>query len=371
MIQFDEAAEKLGSDTIRYLFAQASTVNNVRFGYRLGDEIRRKLLGFINIYVFFKTYAEIDCPKITAEITDNVMDAWLVARTDDYTEKAGACYERYNLPELMREFESCADDISNWYVRTCRRRFWKETADSDKASAYNALYYALTAITRVMAPVLPFLAEYIWQDMARKYGEPEESVHLSAFPAVVISEANAAILEDVKKTRTVIAQALNLRNKANIKVRQPLSFMYADTAYEKICAPYIEIIRDELNIKKIVFADDSAMSALNGHGIIKSDAEDGIFVAIDTEITGALRREGIYRDILRHCQVLRKEAGFDISDRILLSFETESELLKSVVEEYKNMTSHETLSDIIEIENPIKTKEITADGHALTIKCGK
>ncbi|HBR23334.1 MAG TPA: hypothetical protein DD782_02105, partial [Firmicutes bacterium] len=143
MIRFDEAAEKLGSDAIRYLFAGASMASDVRFGYKLGEGARRKLLNFRNIFSFFMTYAEIDKPVISMAESSDVTDRWLKNRIDDFVLKATTCYEKYNFAELIREFELCTDDVSNWYVRINRRRFWRNALDADKQNAYNALFHAI------------------------------------------------------------------------------------------------------------------------------------------------------------------------------------------------------------------------------------
>ena len=184
MIRFDEAAERIGADAIRYLYAGANVAADVRFGYNLGDEARRKMLGLWNIYTFFETYAEIDNPVIGEPMAyESLSDRWLTSRVAAFVEEATKNYETYTTADTVRAFEQCVDDVSNWYVRTGRRRFWKEGEDSDKQQAYTALFYAIRNICGVMAPIIPFMTEYIWQNMVRKYRpSSEESVHLAPFP---------------------------------------------------------------------------------------------------------------------------------------------------------------------------------------------
>lgn len=432
MVRFDEAAEKLGSDAIRYLFAGASMASDVRFGYNLGEEARRKLLGFWNICSFFMTYAEIDKPAITGQESADVTDRWLCGRINEFVSRAAKYYEKYSFPEVTREFELCVDDVSNWYVRINRRRFWKNTLDADKQSAYNALFYAIKTMAQVMAPILPFMTERIWQDIVRKYGFGEESIHLSEFPKP--AGIDGAGLEDVEKVRTMIAQALKLRNDRNIKVKQPLPRLYLGRALEPVCTPYSDIIKDELNIKEIVYLSDfgslsteylslnfqtagkhlkgdlsrikalfdsmtddemaSCVSAYkNGPAITIKGYEnplppelfsllskgkkniagyqEGMLVAIDTGITDELKTEGLYREILRHCQVLRKEAGFAVSDKVLLDFETEAPSLAYALNEYGIDIMRETLSEIRHIQVPLAEKEIHLDDGRLTIRIAK
>ena len=432
MIRFDEAAEKLGSDAIRYLFAGASMASDVRFGYKLGEGARRKLLNFRNIFSFFMTYAEIDKPVISMAESSDVTDRWLKNRIDDFVLKATTCYEKYNFAELIREFELCTDDVSNWYVRINRRRFWRNALDADKQNAYNALFHAIKTMAQVMAPVLPFMTEHIWQNMTLKYGAGEESVHLSDFPkAGVVDEA---VLKNVEVVRAVITQALKLRNDKNIKVKQPLSALYLDKQLELVCAPYFDIIKDEINVKEIVYLTDFASlsteylslnfqvagrqlrddlnkvnelfdkltddemaacvatyrkerpitvsgykNSLPGElfNLLSKEKEhmaksqSGVLVALNTELTDALKTEGLYREILRHCQLLRKEAGFAVSDKVLLDFETAVPALSSVVNEYGADIRRETLSEVRHLQSPLMMKKIQLDEGSLTAKTAR
>lgn len=429
MIRFDEAAEKLGSDAIRYLFAGASMASDVRFGYNLGEEARRKLLNFWNIFSFFMTYAEIDSPVISAPESTDITDRWLKNRIDDFVLKATKYYEKYSFSELIREFELCTDDVSNWYVRINRRRFWKNTLDTDKQSAYDALFYAIKTMAQVMAPVLPFMTEHIWQSMTLKYGSGEESIHLSDFPKA--DTVDEIVLKNVEEVRAVITQVLKLRNDKNIKVKQPLSVLYLDKGLEAACAPYVDVIRDELNVKKIVYLTDfvflsteylsinfriagrqlkgdlnrvkalfadltetemaACVSAYRKRNpVIISGYEDPlpaelfnlsskekehiarsqneVLVALNTEITDDLKTEGLYREILRHCQLLRKEAGFAVSDRVLLEFETSAPSLVAVINEYAASIMRETLSETQPIQSPLMTREIQLNKSSLIVK---
>lgn len=428
MIRFDEAAEKMGSDAIRYLFAGASMSSDVRFGYTLGEEARRKLLGFWNICAFFMTYAEIDKPCVSGQISDNLMDKWLLSRTAAFVDKAVRCYESYSTTELVREFETCVDDVSNWYVRANRRRFWKDRLDADKQSAYNSLYHAIKTISQVMAPVLPFMTEHIWQSMVLKYGKDAESIHLSAFPSAGCCDG--LLLDEVQKVRAIIASALKLRNDKNLKIKQPLSALFLSREYEAVCVQYAAIILDELNIKEMIFLDafDSLSQAhltLNFQAAgrqLKGDLnkvkalldkltpgeqenhierfKDGLpfqlagyeseipadcfslqvkdkeniartaqspLVAIHTQITPALKAEGVYREILRHCQLLRKEAGFTVSDRVILDFACESVAIKSIIQTYQGDLARETLSEIKPISLPVKQKTLQFEDGILEI----
>lgn len=420
MIPFDEAADKIGADAVRYIFASAPIAGDVRFGYTLGDEARRKLLGFWNICSFFTTYAEIDNPKIKKSDSKNPVDKWLNSRVANFINKAKKSYEAYNTVGVIKEFETCIDDISNWYVRTNRRRFWKNKLDTDKENAYNSLYYAIKNTIQVMAPIIPFMTEYIWQNIIRFYEKDElESIHLSDFPELLPYDKE--ILKEVEKVRAVITQALKLRNEKNLKVRQPISYLYLDKIFRDVLS-YEEVIKEELNVKNIICLENFSeiqdeYIALNfsiagrklkgdlnkvkeiceglglvHHSLILKDLKSGNpvnlpgydhpidtdcfnilvkekeniaidkdegLIAINTEITEALKREGIYREILRNCQLMRKEADCDVCERITLSFKTNSIIIRSTLQQYKDDIDKEALATTVEtITIPVLKKEI-------------
>lgn len=420
------------TQAIKGLFAGASMASDVRFGYNLGEDARRKLLNFWNIYSFFTTYAEIDKPVISTTESSDVTDRWLKTRIDDFVMKSTKYYEKYNFAELIREFELCTDDVSNWYVRINRRRFWKNTLDADKQSAYNALFYAIKTMAQVMAPVMPFMTEHIWQAMTLKYGVGEESIHLSDFPKADVVDKTALI--NVEEVRAVITQALKLRNDRNIKVKQPLSVLYLDKRLERVCTPYFDVIKDEINVKEIAYLTDFASLSTNYLSLnfqvagrqLKGDlnkikslfdelsddemaacvssyrkekpiilssyenplpvelfnllskekehiakSQNEVLVALNTEITDDLRTGGLYREILRHCQILRKEARFSVSDKVLLDFETANPSLTAVIREYATDIMRETLSEIQPLQSPLMTKEIQLEEGSLIAKIAR
>ncbi len=421
MIEFDDAAETIGSDAIRYLYAGTGHVNDVRFGYNLGEEARRKLLGLWNIYSFFMTYAAIDEPTITDDAPTHRMDLWLQARIARFVDVAVDSYEAYATQDLVREFEVCIDDVSNWYVRRGRRRFWKEGMDQDKQDAYNSLYRAVKTICQVMAPIIPFGTEHMWQHMIRRFGTAAESVHLTDFPKK--TEYDEALLQNTAEVRDVIAAAMKLRNEQQLRVRQPLATLYIDAELETVCRPYEQDIKDELNVEDIVYLEDfSTLSdeflTLNfakagpvlqaevnnvktllekledkmmkthvaswkekqtitvgehalTHDLLTLERQDkehvaksteAPLVALDLEITDALKEQGIYREILRHCQVLRKDAGFDVSDQVTIQLQSDDALVNKVLKDYGATIEKEALATLKEVPAPVKETTFDIDG---------
>ncbi|MCL2106779.1 MAG: class I tRNA ligase family protein, partial [Oscillospiraceae bacterium] len=393
MIQFDEAAERIGSDAIRYLYAGNPLTSDVRFGFTLGDEARRKLLGFRNIYTFFDTYASIDRPALAGFSPDpaqlTIMDRWLLLRGNEFLRSATKRMEQYRAYQLVKEFEEFVEDVSNWYIRLNRRRFWKSEDKNDQMAAYYSLYSALKIALRVMAPILPFMTEDIWQKLVRRV-EPEEalSVHLSAWPEAGAPADEDELLASTRFVREFITNVLRLRNEKQVKVRQPLQTLYVSCGviYSGDIQMFRQQILDELNIKELVFLDNigtlreqrpevnfkmagavlkqrlnafkehlAALSPAEAAHVVEQLAsggtvavprwegealspalfqitshskpgitmttfwEDQVDVALDINITDALRREGAVRDLIRQIQTMRKEAGYTVEQRIRLS----------------------------------------------------
>lgn len=445
MIKFDEAAEKIGADTVRYLYAGAPNSNDVRFGYNLGDEARRKMLSYWNIYTFFDTYAQLDKPDFSNYKPDPELmsptDKWLIVRTNEFIKKATESMDDYKVYVLVKDFEVFADDISNWYIRTNRRRFWKTDDEQDKMVAYWTLFTALKACTQIMAPVIPFMTEYIWQNLIKKVlPEAPESVHLSDWPAVTEGFEDNSIIEKTALAREVIAVAMRLRNEQQIKVRQPLNKLFVccdgDTA-DKI-RTFEKNILDELNIKSIEYLsdvneledkylavnfkvagavlkqnvnkmkqtleelDDEQMKALacaaeqgakvtvpgwegefepsiftvmnkTKKGIVSAEFSAGA-AAVDVVLTETLLKEGVVRDVIRQCQLIRKEAGYQVEQRVRVSVSVEDEFILSALTEKKDYIMSELLADSLVFNSAIEadlTKEFAVNDKKLEVSVSK
>lgn len=422
MIKFDEAAEKIGADSIRYLYAGAPVANDVRFGFNLGDEARRKLLAFYNIYTFFNTYAAIDKPDLTDYQPDDKalkpVDRFLILRTNEFIQRATDYMDDYKAYQLVKEFEAFVDDISNWYIRLNRRRFWKSDNGPDKMAAYWTLFNALNACVRCMAPIIPFMTEHIWQELTRKVlRNAELSVHLSDWPKPIEGIHDDGVLESTALSRDIIATAMRLRNEAQIKVRQPLSVLYVCCTPEQAdkIAVFEQSVLDELNIKAIKYIGDKsvfedaylavnfkvagavlkqnvnkmkqslaeldadAMAALvaqfdqggkvqvpgweeaydasifqrqtaTKQGIVSAECSAEMVIAIDTTITEDLKKEGAVRDIIRQCQILRKDAGYQVEQHVAVSIVTADSFLSGALKDDEAHIASELLADSLSFE---------------------
>ena len=262
MIAFDEAAEEMGVDVMRYLFSRSGVGTSVRFGYNLGDDVRRQLLGLWNAFVFFNTYAALDKPDLgsfTPKLDQlGSMDAWLLSRTNQFRQAVTTAYDAYDTPTVVREFETFVDDLSNWYIRANRKRFWRGGDTEDKRTAYWCLLRSLRVCLQAMAPITPFVTEVLWQKVVRRYDASVadvESVHLADWPRdFAVHEGAASVLRDTAVAREAIQLALRLRNEHGLKVRQPLLRMevVASGADQRAAVQRMrDIIADQVNVKEI------------------------------------------------------------------------------------------------------------------------
>ena len=433
----DVVADKVGADTIRYVYGGANPVYDIRFGYSLTDEARRKMMGLWNAYTFFNTYACIDNPDIANYKPDlkslNVTDKWLLHRVNEFVKQSDENYAGHKNYLVVKDFETLIDDLSNFYIRINRRRFWKSENKKDQMDAYYCLYHALKSVTSVLAPIVPFMTEYIWQNMVREVEKDEaEFVLAGGFPTYKAEFNFGDVLDRANVARDIITVAQRLRNENQIKVKQPLKTMYLMLGEnEKLAVKDFEnIIKDELNIKEVVFEKDSSkfndaflgvnfktagavlkgdvqrlkttlagLSAeemakaveeyktgsvnLNGFDSLSADIFtlnnkpkadfvianiENVSIVLDITIDENLMKEGLSRELIRTIQVLRKEANFNIEQRICLNIETEDETLKSVVKTYKDKIVSEALvSAYGPIEKPTLTKQVEIGGEAVTI----
>ena len=269
MIRFDDAVAEIGADPIRYLFSRQPAGSEARFGFDAGAQAQRRLAGLWNIASFFDTYASIDRVEMVEPSTLgdqlHLTDRWLLARTAQLIDVATAAMKHEDTPTTVREFEEFAEEVSNWYVRVNRRRFWRAADDdSDKVAAHSSLFVALRAATLVLAPIVPFVTEALWQQVIRKFSpegaETPESVHHALWPETLAAWRDEELLEATRSVRAVISTALRLREEAKLRVRQPLPSVtiVAEPETRAALAAQQETIATELNVKRVEFAEDLA-----------------------------------------------------------------------------------------------------------------
>lgn len=261
-IDFNDMVEKTGADVLRYIFASNNMLNDTRFGYSICDEVKRKLLAFWNAYAFYNTYAVIDNPKLEGFKPKNldITDKWLLELTNQFIRNSKINYEHQKFYLVVKDFEKYVDDLTNWYIRINRRRFWKSEDEEDKLTAYYCLYNALKTCIQVMSPIIPFLSEYIWQRMVvETESQAKQSIFLAGYPQEIKNVDFAELISQTEDAREVIALAQRLRNENQIKVKQPLRKMYLNVSEEtrKAIEKFTSIIKDEVNVKEIEFENDN------------------------------------------------------------------------------------------------------------------
>tara|TARA_B110000914_G_scaffold225404_1_gene246021 strand:+ start:1034 stop:4333 length:3300 start_codon:yes stop_codon:yes gene_type:complete len=263
-IWFDDAAEKMGVDVMRWLYASQNPEHNLLFGYSHGDGIRKKLIQFWNSYSFFATYAEVDGfdPSKT-NIMDadlNIMDKWIISKLHLFIKESNEALNGFSSEKMMKKFELFLDELSNWYIRRSRRRFWKSEDDSDKQAAYAVLYEVLTKTIKILAPVIPFVTENMYQNLVKNVDvSMPESVHLCDYPKSDESRIDLSLMDKVDALRKIIELGRSARNKASIKIRQPLAkiaFFIKDDNLFNFIMDQQQVVLDELNIKMIIRVDN-------------------------------------------------------------------------------------------------------------------
>ena len=260
-IWFDDAAEKMGVDVMRWLYASQNPEHNLLFGYDLANEARKNLITLWNTYTFFVSYANIDnfVPSINFDFADSPkIDLWIVAKTNEFIYQSDEYYSNFQLYKFMDNAERFLNDISNWYVRRNRRRFWKSENDDNKNSAYQALYYVLIRYIKVIAPIVPFITEKIFQNLAKAQKNKKiNSIHHETFPNVELNLYNKKIIKEINDVQSVVNLGRSARNKANIKIRQPLSdiFIFSSKEVATYALNNANDILDELNVKNIKIVD--------------------------------------------------------------------------------------------------------------------
>ncbi len=382
-IDTDEAFEKMGADTMRWVFCRQNPSQNLNFGYALGDEVRRKFLTLWNVYSFFVTYANID--KWTPETAngegrmsssgaiadrhshlDNPLDRWILSRLNSLVKLTRERLDDYDPSSAPRAVEEFIDDLSVWYVRRSRRRFWKSASDTDKQAAYQTLYDCLVTLTKLIAPFMPFVAEELYQnlvqpgDMTGLSDNPDrvptpESVHLCAYPGPDASLIDLDLEKEVGLVRAIVSLGRAAREKSKLKVRQPLEALMVrlnEPAEKDAILRHGETIREELNVHDLRFGDKEAQFPADY--AVESSPEHA--VGICTKLTPELENEGLVRELVHKVQNLRKAAGFDVTDRIRLHYQS-SPRLAAAVRAFDDYIRRETLAVTV-TEEPLAEPDI-------------
>jgi isoleucyl-tRNA synthetase len=346
--------DRFGADALRWYFVTAASIGN---DYRFGEDLVQKVTtGFMstlwNSYSFFVTYANLDGFEPVGEpmpYQDRaLLDRWLLSQLHLCLNRVTDELEEFDPHGSARAIEEFVEDLSNWYIRRSRRRFWKSESDADKVSAYQTLHEALRVTSQMLAPFTPFLADEVYRNL----GGPAaaDSVHLSDWPAVDASAIDEKLSVEMARARRIVEMGHKERDRANLKVRQPLA---GATVPGPPLDPELEaIVLDELNLKSLAYGDPESRE-----------------VVLDTRLTPELRHEGLSREVVRRIQGARKDAGYNIEDRIEVRFGAEGELAEAIAT-WRDNIMRETLAVVLETGSGADTDfhlETKVDGQALAL----
>jgi isoleucyl-tRNA synthetase len=403
-IWFDEAAERMGADVMRWLYASQPVQSNLLFGYGPAEEVQRKLLTLWNTYSFFVTYATLDRFSAlrthvpTAERA--VLDRWILSELQVLIRTVRSALDAYDPAAATRAVERFVDDLSNWYVRRCRRRFWRSGDDRDKNAAYLTLYEVLTSLIRVLAPFIPFVTEAMYQNLVRSVdAEAPASVHHCDYPTADGALVDETLGAQVAQARALVSLGRAARSQAGVRVRQPLAALRVAPHNGQVALPpeLNRDVREELNVKQVQIVPDMAevvervvrprpdllgprlgrefprvLAALRegafevyADGTVEAAGQrlgpeevqvsltprpgfaaaegEGFTVALETALTPELLSEGRAREIVHRVQTMRKEAGFRVEDRIDTYYGGDADI-EGVVEAQSGLIKGETLT---------------------------
>ena len=362
-----ELMNKTSADSFRFLMLSSPLTNGENFALADKDvmDVARKLGMIWNMYDFFTMYAEVDGWEFNGDISDplhdltNPLDIWIVSRLHQLITEVERGLDNYNLQDATKPILPFLDDASNWYVRRSRRRFWKSEDDGDKNDAYRTLHYVLVRLSYMLAPFTPFLAEELYHNLT---GD-NESIHLKDWlPA---GEIDNSMLRDMNALRTAVNDGLSKRASEGIKVRQPLASVKLintisqDTSAE-VAQFLIDIAKDELNVKSVEIVTDSEPESAQPS------------VVYDLTITPELKREGLMREIVRHVQSTRKQAGLQIDDRIVLSISSDDSEISQAVDAFADVIKSETLAvELNSVVNESEKYDVKIEGKLVEISLKK
>ena len=362
-----ELMNKTSADSFRFLMLSSPLTNGENFALADKDvmDVARKLGMIWNMYDFFTMYAEVDGWEFNGDLSDplhdltNPLDIWIVSRLHQLITEVERGLNNYNLQDATKPILPFLDDASNWYVRRSRRRFWKSEDDGDKNDAYRTLHYVLVRLSYMLAPFTPFLAEELYHNLT---GD-NESIHLKDWlPA---GEIDNSMLRDMNALRTAVNDGLSKRASEGIKVRQPLASVKLintisqDTPAE-VAQFLIDIAKDELNVKSVEIVIDSESESAQPS------------VVYDLTITPELKREGLMREIVRHVQSARKQAGLQIDDRIVLSISSDDSEISQAIDAFADVIKSETLAvELNSVVNESEKYDVKIEGKLVEISLKK
>jgi len=365
---------KYGADALRWYFFTSSPPGNVRrFSADMVAEVtRRFLLTLWNTYSFFVNYANIDkfTPDMAGVLSHSELDHWILSELNQLVADVDNGLQNYDPSGAGRKIEDFVGDLSNWYVRRSRRRFWKSENDADKFAAYMTLYQCLVTLAKLLAPFLPFVAEEMYQNLVGSVSPDQpESVHLADFPVADTEKIDKHLAADVRLIMRVSSLGRAARSEAGLKVRQPLSRLLVKVAAErqkKALRHLAPQVLEEVNVKSLDLVDELPLTGHKGWPVA---SEGDVMVMLDADVTPELAAEGMARELVRRLQMMRRSAGFEIADHITTFYQGD-EYLNKVIADFAGYIKQETLSEQLLDNAPAEgayEESFKLEGHELRL----
>ncbi len=363
-----------GADALRwYLFTAAPAGNVRRFSRDAVEEVVRNfLLTLWNTYSFFVIYANIDRfdPMTEGSRSLSDLDRWILSRLNQLVTDVDHALANYDPTSGGRKLEAFVDELSNWYVRRSRRRFWKSQSDADKLAAYSTLYHCLVTLSKLLAPFTPFVAEELYQNLVCSVdSKAVQSVHLADFPVADMSVVDEELVKATSLAMIACSLGRAARAKAGVKVRQPLSQAIVKVKSgeeKKSLQKLVDQVLEELNVKNVNFVEGEAVGDKPGYASV---SEGDYWVAVATELSPELEAEGIAREIVRRLQTMRRSGGLDIADHIITYYQGEDSI-KTIMTKFADYINQETLSHELVPAIPDKvdyTEKFRISGHEISL----
>ncbi|MFX0013766.1 MAG: isoleucine--tRNA ligase [Promethearchaeota archaeon] len=352
-IDFDYAIQKMGADVMRWNYATQKSDAFLRFGLTVTDEIRRKFIPFWNAIRFFLNFAVLDISDMSqlSHPSDNVFDLWILARLNDLIDQYHKSFAQWDCKKPTLLLEEFFNDLTNWYIRSSRRRFWKEKDPStDKNAAYSTLYKILLNVSYLIAPFMPFLSEHIFQLLRSPFKKQlPESIHLCSLPSKKDNDSNEEVLDLFLECQNLVEIGRSLRNKAKIKLRQPLSLAVISGdlrfASSEFKTQFFEFLKQELNVKELKYIKGSTDEFLMKEEYLRLDSNEFNFsLFLNTALTFPLQLEGLAREVVRIIQRMRKDSNLNLDAKICVKYETDSVKLSNSLKLFEEYVKSETLA---------------------------
>lgn len=358
-----EVLDNVGAEALRLYFMSTGIMNGGDMNWsdeELNEQVKNVLIPFWNTYRYLTLYANMKewSPENTEFSKNNILDRWLESYMNKVAEEYATALDNYNLPQSVKLIQPTVDDISTWWIRRSRERF----AAGDP-EALQTLYAAIVKLTKIFASQMPFLTESVYQNLVvgTSVEGGKESVHLEDYPEG--GEVDQKLLDEMDLVRKAASAGLKLREDSHLKLRQPLAKAWVPVENEELQ----EILKGELNVKEVQYSD----KALSGKGYLTTDQSSNVILTLDGNLTDELKEEGLFNEVARLIQDMRKKTGCQVGQKVTVLYKTESKSVKDMMEKYKKQLMQKVDADLIKADSSLEGKEVMLNGENVIVEVKK